>query len=319
MAKILLLTNIYLIFSVILLVYAEDSINKENEPKKDIIEWNTKALIDYTLKNHGKDNYFICDPLNYITSDEKEVIYYRLESIYQKLNITTFFFVVDKISLEGLNINEYKKSIESDEEEDEIIYKKEKDKDNNETIINRTENGTVIKSEEEKQLEYRIYMKEIIKKLFNRKNYIGKESKCLVGIFTVEEVGKYLYVGKDYRDMINEDEIKTLLEGKEYLIEKKNLYLAVDNLFSNFLYRYSPSKLDKFNKFMGFLGEILGIGAIFVSYFLMNRKKEEPNNNNSSNKNDDKNKNKKKEDENKKEIKENNENKEKEKEKEKKD
>ena len=100
----------------------------------------------------------------------------------------------------------------------------------------------------------------------------------------MEDLGKYLYVGKDNRDMINENEIKTLLEGKEYLIENRNLYFAVDNLFSNFLYRFAPGKLDQFNKFMGVMGEMLGIGAIIFSYYLMNRKREdqpvEQNNNN---------------------------------------
>ena len=104
----------------------------------------------------------------------------------------------------------------------------------------------------------------------------------------MDDLGKYLYVGKDYRDMVNKEEIKYLLEGKEYLIGQKNVYFAVDNLFSNFLYRYSPSKLDKFNKFMGFMGEVLGIGAIFFSYYLMNRKKEEQNNPNQRNQNNNK-------------------------------
>ena len=34
--------------------------------------------------------------------------------------------------------------------------------------------------------------------------------------------------------MINQNEIKNLLEGKDYLIELENIYITVDNLFSNF-------------------------------------------------------------------------------------
>ena len=250
-------------------------------------------MIKYTLKNHGKDNYFICDPLNYISSEEKEVIYYRLEDMYNKLNITTVFFVLDKIDLEGLNITKELDKDEFDEEDDEFVNNKNStlEVDNSTNITNKT----MVKTEEERELEFKTYIAEVRKKLFNRKIFAQKESKCLIGIYTVDDLGKYLYVGKDYREMVNKEEIKYLLEGKEYLIGQKNLYFAVDNLFSNFLYRYSPSKLDKFNKFMGFMGEVLGIGAIIFSYYLMNKKKEEQNNPNQRNQNNNKKEEKKEE------------------------
>ena len=263
------------------------------DEKKSNIRWTTEALIKYTLKNHGKDNYFICDPLNYISSEEKEVIYYRLEDMYNKLNITTVFFVLDKIDLEGLNITKELDKDEFDDEDDEFDIKKNStlEVDNSTNITNKT----LVKTEEERELEFKTYIAEVRKKLFNRKIFAQKESKCFIGIYTVDDLGKYLYVGKDYRDMVNKEEIKYLLEGKEYLIGQKNLYFAVDNLFSNFLYRYSPSKLDKFNKFMGFMGEVLGIGAIIFSYYLMNKKKEEQNNQNQRNQNNNKKEEKKEE------------------------
>ena len=263
------------------------------DEKKSNIRWTTEALIKYTLKNHGKDNYFICDPLNYISSEEKEVIYYRLEDMYNKLNITTVFFVLDKIDLEGLNITKELDKDEFDDEDDEFDTKKNStlEVDNSTNITNKT----LVKTEEERELEFKTYIAEVRKKLFNRKIFAQKESKCFIGIYTVDDLGKYLYVGKDYRDMVNKEEIKYLLEGKEYLIGQKNLYFAVDNLFSNFLYRYSPSKLDKFNKFMGFMGEVLGIGAIIFSYYLMNKKKEEQNNQNQRNQNNNKKEEKKEE------------------------
>jgi len=263
------------------------------DEKKSNIRWTTEALIKYTLKNHGKDNYFICDPLNYISSEEKEVIYYRLEDMYNKLNITTVFFVLDKIDLEGLNITKELDKDEFDDEDDEFDTKKNStlEVDNSTNITKKT----LAKTEEERELEFKTYIAEVRKKLFNRKIFAQKESKCFIGIYTVDDLGKYLYVGKDYRDMVNKEEIKYLLEGKEYLIGQKNLYFAVDNLFSNFLYRYSPSKLDKFNKFMGFMGEVLGIGAIIFSYYLMNKKKEEQNNQNQRNQNNNKKEEKKEE------------------------
>jgi len=278
MSKLNMLFNILFFFSLLSMFFCQET----NKEKKSDKKWTTEALIKYTLKNHGSDKYFICDPLGYISEEEKEVIYYRLEAIYNKLNITTVFFVLDKISMEGLNITSFDNDDEF--EDDDIVIDNNKNKNDTAKSANITKNGTVIKSEEEKKREFQIYISEVKKKLFNRKIFSDRESKCLIGIYTVEDLGKYLYVGKDNRDMINENEIKTLLEGKEYLIENRNLYFAVDNLFSNFLYRFAPGKLDQFNKFMGVMGEMLGIGAIIFSYYLMNRKREdqpvEQNNNN---------------------------------------
>jgi len=292
MSKIRLLLNISIILLIFISLNANEinneKMDQDNNNKKTKTEWTTQALIKYTLKHHGKDNYFICDPLNYISEEEKEVIYYRLETIYTKLNITTVFFILDKISLEGLNITNLEKEENDEFEDDEIVYKKTKTQISNNSS-NITSNDTLIKTEEERQREFKFYIAEVKTKLFNRKIFAGKESKSLVGIFTVEDLGKYLYVGRDYSDMINKEEIKYLLEGKEYFMEKKNLYVAVDNLFSNFLYRYSPSNLDKFNKFMGFMGEMLGLGAIIFSYYLMNRKKEEQQHQRNSNNNNNKN------------------------------
>ena len=260
----------FLFFFLLINIFLCQETNKE---KKENKKWTTEALLKYTLKNHGDDKYFICDPLGYISEEEKEVIYYRLEAIYNKLNITSIFFVLDKISMEGLNIT----SLDNDDEfeDDDIVVDTNKSKNDTAKKANITINGTLIKSEEERKREFQIYISEVKKKLFNRKIFSDRESKCLIGIYTVDDLGKYIYVGKDNRDMINENEINTLLEGKEYLIKEGNLYFAVDNLFSNFLYRFAPGKLDQFNKFMGVMGELLGIGAIIVSYYLMNRKRDE--------------------------------------------
>ena len=269
MSKLFCLIRFLFFFSLINIFLCQET----NKEKKENKKWTTEALLKYTLKNHGDDKYFICDPLGYISEEEKEVIYYRLEAIYNKLNITSIFFVLDKISMEGLNIT----SLDNDDEfeDDDIVVDTNKYKNDTAKKANITINGTLIKSEEERKREFQIYISEVKKKLFNRKIFSDRESKCLIGIYTVDDLGKYIYVGKDNRDMINENEINTLLEGKEYLIKEGNLYFAVDNLFSNFLYRFAPGKLDQFNKFMGVMGELLGIGAIIVSYYLMNRKRDE--------------------------------------------
>ena len=292
MSKLFHLFN-FLFFFTLIGIFSFQETNKVSKGNK---KWTTEALIKYTLKNHGNDKYFVCDPLNYISEEEKEVIYYRLEAIYNKLNITTVFFVLDKISMEGLNITSFDNDDEF--EDDDIVIDNNKIKNDTAKSANITKNGTIIKSDEDKKREFQIYISEVKKKLFNRKIFSDRESKCLIGIYTVDDLGKYLYVGKDNRDLINENEINSLLEGKEYLIQNGNLYFAVDNLFSNFLYRFAPGKLDQFNKFMGVMGEILGIGAIIVSYYLMNRKRDEQpveQNNNNQNQNNKKNEEKKEE------------------------
>ena len=205
MSKYFHLINLIFFISSISIIFTEETKTEKKSNKK----WTAEALIKYTLKNHGKEKYFICDPLGYITDEEKEVIYYRLETIYNKLNITSVFFILDKISMDGLNIT----SIDNDDEfeDDEIVYNKDKT-ENNTTIKNATINGTMGKTEEEKKREFQIYISEVKKKLFNRKIFLERESKCLIGIYTVEEVGKYLYVGKDYRDLVNEPFIVAFID-----------------------------------------------------------------------------------------------------------
>ena len=286
MSKILCIMIIFLQFY--LVMNDNDIINdKDVQNDKKKIEWTTTELIKYTLEHHDKDKYFICDPLNYISEDEKEVIYYRLEGIYNKLNITTVFFVLDKISLQGLNITKLKHSKyeeDDDDEEDDIVYDKSKVNITNNITLNKT----LVKTEQERQQEFKAYINEVKSKIFNRKIFSDRESKSLVGIFTVDDLGKYIYVGKDNQEMITETDINYLLDGKDYLIQKGNLYLAVDNFFSNFLYRFAPGKMDKINKFIGYLGELLGFGAIIFSYYIMNRKKDDRPEPPSTNKKEDK-------------------------------
>ena len=124
MSKLIILT--FISFIQIALINSQETYDEKNDNKKSSTIWTTQALLDYALKHHGKDKYFICDPLGYISEDEKEVIYYRIEAIYNKLNITTVFFVLDKISLEGLNITdeEWKKMKKKGKENSKYILLK---------------------------------------------------------------------------------------------------------------------------------------------------------------------------------------------------
>ena len=165
------LTRFLLFFSLISLFNNQETNTEDNSnEKKSSTIWTTKELLKYTLKNHGKDNYFICDPLNYISSEEKEVIYYRLDDIYKKLNITVVFFVLDKISLEGLNITEYNDKDEFEEDEDdEIVYKSNKTLDKNNFTNGTNINNSLVKTPQQTEREFQIYIAEVKKKLFNRK------------------------------------------------------------------------------------------------------------------------------------------------------
>ena len=121
MSKLSNLINLIFFISLISIISTQET----NNEKKSNIKWTSEALLKYTLKHHGKEKYFICDPLGYISEEEKEVIYYRLETIYNKLNITSVFFVLDKISMEGLNITSYDND---DEFEDDDIAQNNKNK-----------------------------------------------------------------------------------------------------------------------------------------------------------------------------------------------
>ena len=162
MSKYFKLTKLIFFISIISIFVSEET----NQEKKSNKKWTTEALVKYTLKNHGKEKYFICDPLGYISDEEKEVIYYRLETIYNKLNITTVFFILDKISMEGLNVT----SLDNDDEfeEDEIVSNKNKNEtEKNKSILtNATLNISINKSEEEQKREFQIYISEV------KKNYL---------------------------------------------------------------------------------------------------------------------------------------------------
>ena len=67
MARLSLLLNISIIFLIFILLNAQEintEKNDDNNNQKTTNKWTTQALVKYTLKHHGKDNYFICDPLN---------------------------------------------------------------------------------------------------------------------------------------------------------------------------------------------------------------------------------------------------------------
>jgi len=78
--------------------------------------------------------------------------------MYNKLNITTVFFILDKISLEGLNITLLDQQIDDDEDDDIAYNKNETQNDNNSTNI--TINATLVKTEEERQIEDEIHERE---------------------------------------------------------------------------------------------------------------------------------------------------------------
>ena len=64
------LSNLNLIFFISLISII--STQETNNEKKSNIKWTSEALLKYTLKHHGKEKYFICDPLGIYLKKKKK-------------------------------------------------------------------------------------------------------------------------------------------------------------------------------------------------------------------------------------------------------
>lgn len=70
--------------------------------------WTIKSLSKYTIDEYAKKPFLLSDPINYINESQRKVIYIRLKDIYSKLNVSVFFFVVNKISFKTESKEEIK-------------------------------------------------------------------------------------------------------------------------------------------------------------------------------------------------------------------
>ena len=228
------------------------------------IEWDYSSVANYIEKNFKNEKYFICDPNNYITEDEKEVITYRLIDILNKMYFYPIILILNKIEKNDLKLNDT--NDDYDDDEFNIQHLNSKLKNSNENI-NKTQNT---------------YLKNFIyflnKKLFNGKmlSNIDDDNNVLILFYTIEDVGLYLFRGKNVSKTITDNETDDLLIYRKQAIKKKKVYPAVDDVLVNILYHHAKSTSDKIYSAIGNISEII-VFILIAGYYIYNWSKDNQN------------------------------------------
>ena len=225
------------------------------------IEWDYSSVANYIEKNFKNEKYFICDPNNYITEDEKEVITYRLIDILNKMYFYPIILILNKIEKNDLKLNDTNDDYDDDEFNIQDLNSKLKNSNEN---INKTQNT---------------YLKNFIyflnKKLFNGKmlSNIDDDNNVLILFYTIEDVGLYLFRGKNVSKTITDNETDDLLIYREQSIKKKKVYPAVDDVLVNILYHHAKSTSDKIYTAIGNASEII-VFILIAGYYIYNWSKD---------------------------------------------
>ena len=228
------------------------------------IEWDYSSVANYIEKNFKNEKYFICDPNNYITEDEKEVITYRLIDILNKMYFYPIILILNKIEKNDLKLNDTNDDYDDDEFNIQDLNSKLKNSNEN---INKTQNT---------------YLKNFIyflnKKLFNGKmlSNIDDDNNVLILFYTIEDVGLYLFRGKNVSKTITDNETDDLLIYREQLIKKKKIYSAIDDVLVNILYHHAKSTSDKIYSAIGNISEII-VFILIAGYYIYNWSKDNQN------------------------------------------
>ena len=228
------------------------------------IEWDYSSVANYIEKNFKNEKYFICDPNNYITEDEKEVITYRLIDILNKMYFYPIILILNKIEKNDLKLNDTNDDYDDDEFNIQDLNSKLKNSNEN---INKTQNT---------------YLKNFIyflnKKLFNGKmlSNIDDDNNVLILFYTIEDVGLYLFRGKNVSKTITDNETDDLLIYREQSIKKKKVYPAVDDVLVNILYHHAKSTSDKIYSAIGNISEII-VFILIAGYYIYNWSKDNQN------------------------------------------
>ena len=227
-------------------------------------EWDYSSVANYIEKNFKNEKYFICDPNNYITEDEKEVITYRLIDILNKMYFYPIILILNKIEKNDLKLNDTNDDYDDDEFNIQDLNSKLKNSNEN---INKTQNT---------------YLKNFIyflnKKLFNGKmlSNIDDDNNVLILFYTIEDVGLYLFRGKNVSKTITDNETDDLLIYREQSIKKKKVYPAVDDVLVNILYHHAKSTSDKIYTAIGNASEII-VFILIAGYYIYNWSKDNQN------------------------------------------
>lgn len=231
-------------------------------------------LLNYTLTKYPKDNkYFLCDPSNFVTDKQRYVISHRFKKIYDMFGLNVFFIVVDKISEKGLEdiVEEEEEDDENELNDDEIVGSINNTKSNN----TNQEINSWKKNEKMKKFTNKIG------KLLSKKHY-GNETDSLIIVYSVNEVQMYAKAGKYAETMMVPGVLDNLFEGKDIYLQKKDLYHAVDDFLTDFIYYHKKkSVLESALTYLGTFSEIIVIGVIVLSYMLYSKgDNKEPSENN---------------------------------------
>lgn len=248
-------------------------------------------LLNYTLTKYPNDNkYFLCDPSNFVTNKQRYVISHRFKKIYEMFGLNVFFIVVDKVSEKGLEdiVEEEEEDDEGELTDDEIVGSPNNTKSNNTS----REVNSWKKNEKMKKFTNKMG------KLLAKKHY-GNETDSLIVVYSVNEVQMFAKAGKYAETMMVPGVLDNLFEGKNNYIQRKDLYHAVDDFLTDFIYYHKKkSVLESALTYLGTFSEIIVIGVIILSYMLYSKgdNKQPPENNTPAsktknvNKNDRKNK-----------------------------
>ena len=230
------------------------------------IEWDYSSVAKYIEKHFKNEKYFICDPNNYITEDEKEVITYRLVDILNKMYFNPIILVLNKIEKNNLKLNNTDDDYDDDEFSIQDLNSSFKLNNSNRNS-NKTQNN---------------YLKNFIyflnKKIFNEKilSNIEDDNNILILFYTVEEVGLYLFRGKNVSKIITDNETDDLLIYRDQSIKKKKIYPAIDDVLINILYHHAKSTSDKIYTAIGNASEII-VFILIAGYYIYNWSKDNQN------------------------------------------
>ena len=232
----------------------------------EVTQWDYLSLANYIEKNFKNEKYFICDPNNYITEDEKEVITYRLVDILNKMYFNPIILVLNKIEKNNLKLNNTDDDYDDDEFSIQDLNSSFKLNNSNRNS-NKTQNN---------------YLKNFIyflnKKIFNEKilSNIEDDNNILILFYTVEEVGLYLFRGKNVSKIITDNETDDLLIYRDQSIKKKKIYPAIDDVLINILYHHAKSTSDKIYSAIGNISEII-VFILIAGYYIYNWSKDNQN------------------------------------------
>lgn len=214
--------------------------------KANKLSWTYQDLSDYTKKHHLNEPYYISDPEDILTRNQKAVLKLRMQDIYESLNISTQTYIISNINTDNINID----SNISDEEEFE--YQSNNITDYKTKIINDN--------------KINIY----IKNLVLNTAYSVNKSYIMTLFISVKDPEIRLKFEKDILPMLSPNETNSLLEYKKERILKKDYFTAIDHIYQNFLYAHKPKTWSQtFQDYLNIFSEIFVVIAMIYSYMYL--------------------------------------------------